>query len=175
MKIACIGWGSLVWDPGVLRCAGAWRSDGPELPIEFARTSKNGRLTLVITPSAQTVPTLWTEVDYALPEDAQSALAAREGSPIHAIGLWPGPAPRYAVGADQIVSWAVAQNIGAVVWTALRPKFGGEDGRAPESAAAAIAYLRGLDSETLPKALAYIKSAPSQVQTGFRAALEAAF
>lgn len=173
--IACIGWGSLVGDPGVLRCIGDWKSDGPVLSVEFARVSKNGRLTLVLTPNAQMVQTLWTEVDYRSPKEAQSALAGREGSPIHAIGLWPGPSPRHAVGADRIASWAAARNIDAVVWTALRPKFDGQDGIAPVDAAAAIAYIKGLDSDTLAKALEYIEGAPAQVHTGFRAALEAEF
>jgi hypothetical protein len=173
--IACIGWGSLVWDPGELRCIGDWKSDGPELAVEFARVSKNGRLTLVLTPGAQTVPTLWTEVDYQSPKDARSALAARENSPIHAIGLWPGPSPRHAVGADRIASWAAARNIDAVVWTALRPRFAAQDGMAPADSAAAIEYLKGVDAATLAKALEYIKGTPAQVRTGFRAALVAEF
>jgi hypothetical protein len=45
MRIACVGWGSLVWDPRDLPVKGAWRPDGPRLPIEFARQSDNGRLT----------------------------------------------------------------------------------------------------------------------------------
>ena len=57
MKIACIGWGSLVWSPGVLRCKGEWQLDGPFLPLEFARTSKDGRLTLVLSKRGLTA--LW--------------------------------------------------------------------------------------------------------------------
>jgi hypothetical protein len=48
MKIACIGWGSLIWDNGNLDSKGDWQNDGPMIPVEFARQSKNGRITLVI-------------------------------------------------------------------------------------------------------------------------------
>lgn len=173
--IVCIGWGSLVWDPGMLRCVDVWKTDGPKLPVEFARTSRDGRLTLVLTPGVQPVPTLWTVLDYDSPEEARSALADRESSQIHAIGLWPKAALRYSLGAETIHEWAADRRLDAVVWTALRPKFGGKNGVAPDSPAAAISYLRGLDPKTLSKALKYIREAPAQVNTGFRAALEAEF
>ncbi len=48
MKIAYLGWGSLIWDPGMLPISGDWKPGGPVLPIEFSRISDNGRLTLVI-------------------------------------------------------------------------------------------------------------------------------
>src|SRR4051812_6853424 len=48
MKIAVLGWGSLVWKPERLRTTVHFSNDGPTLPIEFCRTSMDGRLTLVI-------------------------------------------------------------------------------------------------------------------------------
>jgi hypothetical protein len=172
MKIACIGWGSLVWSPGVLRCKGEWQSDGPCLPLEFARTSKDGRLTLVLTDGASPVPALWVELDYADPESARQALAGREGSGPLSIGLWPGPAPRHKVGADEIAQWAQEKGLDAVVWTALPPKFDGVDRRAPASAAQAVAYLQGLDSDRQAKAREYVEQAPPQIRTEFRSAFE---
>lgn len=50
MKIAILGWGSLIWDKRTLRLAGDWQTGGPVLPIEFSRVSGDGRLTLVIDP-----------------------------------------------------------------------------------------------------------------------------
>ena len=48
MKIAILGWGSLVWNPRNLSIINsAWHPDGVLLPIEFARISRDGRLTLV--------------------------------------------------------------------------------------------------------------------------------
>ena len=44
MKIAILGWGSLVWDSRQLPHSGEWHTGGPVLPIEFSRVSKDGRL-----------------------------------------------------------------------------------------------------------------------------------
>lgn len=61
MRIAILGWGSLIWHPRDLPISGDWQPGGPVLPIEFSRISDNGlpapqstasrqagRLTLVI-------------------------------------------------------------------------------------------------------------------------------
>ncbi len=48
MKIAILAWGSLVWDPRDLKTAAEFVPNGPLLPIEFCRVSKDGRLTLAI-------------------------------------------------------------------------------------------------------------------------------
>ena len=172
MRIACLGWGSLVWSPGVLRCRGKWRSDGPSLPVEFARTSRDGRLTLVLLRGASPVPVLWTELDYWTPEEAQAALAGREACGQLDIGLWPGRAPRCDVSSGTIAAWAKDSGCDAVVWAALGPKFAGEDGRAPPSAMDAVAYLRGLDEAARTRAEAYVVNAPTQIRTPFRAAFE---
>ncbi len=173
VRIVCIGWGSLVWDPGVLRCVGDWHVDGPTLPLEFARVSRDGRLTLVLTPGAAPVPALWCELDYLTAEASQAALAGREGTAIHAIGLWPGPMPKHTSGAAQIAQWGGDRGFDAVIWTALRPRFGGVDGAAPKDAAAAASFLGTLSGDALLRASEYVRRAPEQVKTGFRAALEA--
>lgn len=173
MRIACIGWGSLVWKPGVLRCLGPWQSRGPELPIEFTRTSQDGRLTLVLTEGAAPAPTRFVALGYATAEQAQEALAGREGSGIDSIGLWPGPAPKNTVGAEAIAAWGQVNGFDAVVWTALKPKFAGVIGQAPADAEAVLAYLRELDLDTLQRAREYIVRAPAEVRTPFRAAIEA--
>lgn len=53
MKIAILGWGSLIWNPENLNyyTEFGWSKNEPKLPIEFLRISNNGRLTLVITES----------------------------------------------------------------------------------------------------------------------------
>jgi hypothetical protein len=173
MRIACIGWGSVVWKPGVLHCAGAWAAGGPELPVEFARTSQDGRLTLVLLDGAPPVPTRFVELSYATAEQAQEALAGREGSGVESIGLWPGPEPKYPVGAAAVAAWAATSGFDAVVWTALRPKFRGVFGQVPAGADDVIRYLRELDDETAARAREYVCNAPAEVRTPYRAAIEA--
>ncbi len=172
MKIACLGWGSLVWNPGVLHTVGAWRDDGPELPLEFARTSQDGRLTLVLVNDAPLVPCLWTELDYTAPHHAQEALAGREGCTLPGIGLWPGDAPRHAAGAELIARWAEARGVQAVVWTALTPRFDGNDGQAPPTGAASLAYLRTLEARAQARAREYVERAPTQLRTPLRQLFE---
>ena len=43
MKIAFIGWGSLIKEPRELPIAGEWQSDGPKLWLEFSRISHKGK------------------------------------------------------------------------------------------------------------------------------------
>lgn len=56
MTIVCLCWGSLIWDAGELPVCSAWHADGPALPIEFARESADGRITLVVAEHDQPVP-----------------------------------------------------------------------------------------------------------------------
>lgn len=67
-------------------------------PLAFARVSREGRLTLMLTPGAAPVPILWCELNYYTGEATQAALAGREGTAIHAIGQWPGQPPKHATG-----------------------------------------------------------------------------
>jgi hypothetical protein len=175
MRVACIGWGSIVWKPGVLHCRGEWQPGGPELPVELARTSQDGRLTLVLLDGVAPVPTRFVELAYNTAEQAQEALAGREGSGVESIGLWPGPAPKHAVGAAAIAAWSETQGFDAVVWTALKPKFRGEFGRVPSGSDDVLDYLRGLDAETMARAREYVCRAPAEVRTSYRAAIENEF
>lgn len=174
MKIACIGWGSLVWNPKALHLAGPWQQGGPRLPLEFARQSQDGRLTLVLVEGAVEVPTQFVELAYNSAEQAQECLAGREGSGVEAIGVWPGPAPRYPVGAAAIAAWGQDNGFDAVVWTALRPKFRNVYGQVAKDADDVLDYLRGLDDETSARAREYVTKAPAEVRTPYRVAIEEA-
>ena len=168
--IACLGWGSLIWNPGDLP-VNEWREDGPSLPIEFARRSKDGRVTLVIAPGASEVAVLWATLRVTDIEEAIMRLAKREGCPSHRIGRWPGPA---GVGSDRVGAWARDRGLAGIVWTALPANWNQVEGQVP-TMAELLDYLRGLDGPTGAAAEDYIRSAPRQIQTGFRPELEAAF
>lgn len=173
MRIACLGWGSLIWDPRELRVGAgreAWRSDGPELPIEFARQSSGNRLTLVVLPEGRRVQTLWAEMQTDDIAIARSSLRKREGTLLSSIAVW--PSHERCMHAEIIASWAARNAIDAVVWTAVEPKFDGEVGRIP-SAAEAVAYLRDLiDRGSSSRAEEYVRKTPSQIATPHRAVIE---
>ena len=95
MRIAVLAWGSLVWQPrndhGELSMAGGWQTDCPELPIEFARISSDGRLTLIITPGyPHSSRVLWAVSGLDDLDAAAANLTARETNApldrIHGIG-----------------------------------------------------------------------------------------
>ncbi len=45
MRIAVLGWGSLIWNPQQLEVRGPFEPDGPELRIELTSVSGYDRLT----------------------------------------------------------------------------------------------------------------------------------
>ena len=140
-NIACLGWGSLIWDPQDLPIRRYWFEDGPLVPVEFARQSEDGRITLVIVPSADPVRSQWALMDSDSLADARERLRRREGNTKNQyIGDWsrgncsPASIP-------ELSEWALARNIDSVVWTALPPKFDSENIRLP-SVEEVIAYLQ---------------------------------
>src|SRR5438105_135185 len=90
MRIAVLGWGSLIWNPRELRLASHWHPDGPLLPIEFARISgsRDGppRLTLVFRQEADKVRTLWAQSGLDKLDDAIENLAKREHTTTEKVG-----------------------------------------------------------------------------------------
>lgn len=63
--------------------------------------------------------------------------------------------------------WCAQRQIDAVIWTALPPRFEGEEGLVP-SVDDAVAYLKGLSGETLVHARDYIERVPAQIATVYR-------
>jgi hypothetical protein len=127
MTIACLGWGSLVWNPDSLILASEWRTDGPAIPVEFARQSNNGRMTLVITPGAPDVTVLWATLAVDDIEKAKAELALREGiTPRNipsGIGYWTQAGASRGPEGVAIGTWARALGHDGVVWTACGPGF----------------------------------------------------
>ena len=169
--IACIGWGSLIWDPRQLPIQRHWFEDGPLLPIEFVRQARDGRVTLAISQAVRPVRTLWAIMDLDDPGEARAALRDREGCTDERIGFWPGGAAPDEH--PHIARWAAARDIDAVVWTGLKPVFGGVD-RTP-SEDEVVDYLRGLRGTVRELAERYIRRAPRQTDTAYRRRIEAEF
>lgn len=169
MTIACLGWGSLIHDPRGLPLAGGWDPDGPTLPLEFARGSADGRMTLVIIDHDAPTTTLWAPLAVQTLEDAVAALADREGCSVAAIGRWPGTGRGRDV--DVIGEWTQGKALAGVVWTALKPGFKDARGRVP-TFDEIVRHLDGLDPAARAEAARYVRKAPSQVVTPYRPELE---
>lgn len=173
MKIACLGWGSLIWKPENLLIRREWFQDGHILPIEFTRQSKDGRLTLVITPNASQVRTLWAIMATTNLNDAKISLQIREGIGEKRLEMSIGSISKEVQNENEnptnqlIRTWMGHMSLDAVIWTNLSPKFNNEDGRIPTKQEA-ITYLEGLDINKRDHAEQYIRTAPRQIDTDFR-------
>jgi len=168
--IACLGWGSLVWEPRELPTRGIWFQDGPLLPIEFARQSQDDRITLVIVPQPDEVVlvrSLWTLLNVRDLREARVKLKEREGTVLRRIATWSDDGDE----ADGPIGlWARRLGLDGVVWTALPPKFGGVE-RMP-SLDEIIMHLRGLPAKKRRRAAKYIRNTPTQIATAYRRGIE---
>ena len=183
MKIAVLAWGSLVWDKCELAITGDWQTNGPVLPIEFSRVSRDGRLTLVIDPqNGVAVTTRFARSELANLNDAIANLRSREANPlVDRIGYlnlvsntereW--SRQNHPDACDTIKAWAQVNNWQAVVWTALISNFE-SNGRPPFSVPAAVAYVNNLGDLEKSKAIEYVRRAPAEVDTPVRRALAVA-
>lgn len=173
--IACLGWGSLVWDPRELPIQRQWFDDGPFIKVEFLRKSSDGRMTLVLDSTAPPVRALWAVLDDPDLALAREALRVRENIPKGAearIGVWSkGQAsPESIVNLPQ---WSDSRGIDSVVWTALPARFNDEEGKRPTSEEV-IEYLRSLTGAMRDNAERYIRLTPRQIDTPYRRRIEAA-
>lgn len=176
MRIACLGWGSLIWKPGVLPVDAHWRRDGPDLPIDFARESDGGELATVICSTAPMSRVMWSLLRTDSMACARELLRQREKIPssqprsIGSVMRGVAADPRLAY-AEAIALWARAQGLDGVVWTALPPRFAGENGRIP-GVAQALQYLQTLSEDRRRHAELYVRATPRFVATALREALE---
>lgn len=184
MKIAVLGWGSLIWNPGELKTAAPFAPNGPLLPIEFCRISKDGRLTLAIDETfgdvctTYSAPSAFADLDAAIEN-----LRKREGTIASEIGFVQPASGRQSDAAMErhpqvvatIAAWAEAGGYDAAIWTALASNFDELDKAGePFSVTAAIRYLEGLnakDPAAFRRAWDYIQKAPAEVETPVRDAV----
>lgn len=130
MKIAILGWGSLIWNLEDLKIINnEWFHNGPVLPIEFARISNGGRLTLVIKPNWDEVTTFYAISSLETLDEAIENLSIREGTGLNKIGYYNflDSANSLRIANQPIISklveWKKHIEIDAVIWTDLAPKF----------------------------------------------------
>jgi len=172
--IVSLGWGSLIWCQKTLPVIGTWQLDGPGLPVEFARESRDKRITLVICDGALAVKTLWAALDVPTLDAAKQALAAREGvkrvNIEHCIGWWSPTAASEHSSAPTIGQWASERRLEGVVWTALKPKIGG-DYRIPQrdEVIQHLSQLQGVERDIAEE---YVRLAPRQIATRYRTGIE---
>jgi len=180
MRIAILGWGSLINEPRGLPIVGEWQQDGPKLWIEFSRISRKGArkdcLTLVIDELCDSeVTTLHVLSARSNLSQAIADLQTREGTSLDDIGFCevetgrfaPNAMSRHPKSCERIRAWACDKDFDAVVWTALPRRFKDATG-IPFSPEAALKYLIGLPAPTRSLALNYIHTAPERTMTSFR-------
>jgi hypothetical protein len=181
VKIVCIAWGSLIWEPGPLKLASSWQPGGPALPLEFVRDSDDSaELALVLHAPAPPVPTRWARLATDDLDEAREMLRQREKIR-PACPQWVGslpdpvppglPAPTPPAVVACIADWMRTRDVEAAVWTALPAKFAGMSERAP-SPHEAIALLAGLDGEARAKAEEYVRRIPDDIRTLYRGLIE---
>lgn len=177
MRIVVLGWGSLIWNPGELRTKGEWHKDGPHLPVEFARISSGGSLTLVLLPGAKRVQVLWARMEHNDLNEAIENLRRRERTPtdenIGYLVLNSEELRSSVISSvvNDVRQWASEKNIDTVIWTDLKPKFD-QKRNEPFNEENVIEYLRNLDPSAKKEAEEYIRKAPSQIKTNMRAIIE---
>ncbi|WP_070885710.1 hypothetical protein M1D96_16890 [Pseudomonas sp. D1-3] len=165
----------MIWKPGVLPVEARWRRDGPDLPIDFARESDGGELATVICSTAPVTRVMWSLMRSDSMACARELLRQREKIPSSqpwSVGsVAQGTLDPQLPHARSIAAWARAQGLDGVVWTALPPRFQGENGRIP-SIEEALQYLQALPEQRRRHAEHYVCATPRFVATALRETLE---
>ena len=170
LKTAIVGWGYLTWDPRGLDLEPQWLTDGPLLPVEFARFASGPRLLPVLVEGAPLQPTLWTLSRKRSVLAAAADLAVREGVSTHDVGHWTrAEAMRKSVGIDAIIGqWVESRGLDGAVWRAVEPNLPDlSPGFASEQAR--LDYLRQLVATgRATAAKEYFERMPAQIRTPFQ-------
>ena len=174
MKIAILGWGSLIWksDNLAFNIESKWSDKGPIIPIEFSRISNDGRLTVVITENGTPVETFFAISTFESLDQAILNLAIREGSNISAIGFYEKSKnqflPNNFIYKDNIEEWIEKNNsFDAVIWTNLPENWNNKTKFHNR-----VDYLLSLDKTASEKAEEYILKTPKQIKTKLRDEIE---
>ena len=173
MNIACIGWGSLIWNLDGFPIRGDWEKDGPKLKVEFVRQSKDGRLTLVLSPNARPITTLWALIAKDNIHEAIESLKVREKISSHNnnfIGHVFNGSNETDELKKTIENWLKLKSLDAAIWTNLPCRFNNK--KVEPSITAAVEYLKNLPDDIKKIAEEYVRRAPRQVDTEYRRIFE---
>lgn len=178
MKIAILGWGSLIWQPKDLKFDAniGWKENGPVLRIEFARISQDGRLTLVFTPNGTDVPTLYSVSSFNNLDLAVLNLKKREGTDEKYIGSYNKSKDEFSPidfsFKENIKNWIQTTDFDTVIWTNLPENW---EIRNEEKVVIKtidpndrINYLQNLKGAESALAEEYIRNTPKQIATKYR-------
>jgi hypothetical protein len=185
VKIACIGWGSLVWQddhPKAFAQIGPWKPGGPGVKVEFARISKDHRVTLVLDRDSPTSQAWWCLMEAQELRQAVKLLADREGiGEVYqktSVGSWkcgePEPENPFS-----LALWASQNGVDAVIWTKLgcsspNPSGGDPIPREKPSLSKLIEHVIFFKNDTVTheKIREYVEKAPAEIITTYRKDLE---
>lgn len=176
MKIACLGWGSLIWDSRDLLITGEWQSNGPLIPVEFLRKSADGRVTLILDSNVKPIQSLWCLMKTDNLETAKWSLGRREYENANEvwvnrnIGSW-NKYDTSPVIIPTLQDWATENEIDAVIWTALPCKHPIYNNETSASMEEVVDYLKSLTGEEYERAKKYILNTPTQIDTDYRRAI----
>jgi hypothetical protein len=130
----------------------------------------------VITPGAKLVPVLWAELGVHSLDAAIASLRTREGEkggdPTLRKNIGQSPDGQGGLGESDIDKWRADKHLEHVIWTALRPRSKGENGRLEldrvPSCSEAVRHLDALPDDKAALAAKYIRNTPCQIQTEYR-------
>lgn len=169
MKIAIIGWGSLLWKPENLSVIGEWNSNGPVLPLEFSRISSDGRATLVIDEEhGEKCASYWILSSNTDLVSAKENLRTREGTTNANIGSFlKNEKLSGSCNIEQIIyKWLLSkQDIDAVIWTSLESNW--IEKRQNEFSLEDLNRYLGENSDN-QRMIDYFHKAPPQISTAGR-------
>lgn len=177
MKIAILGWGSLIWNPETISVNNDWVFEGPHLPIEFARVSNNGRLTLVINLNSTKCKVFYNISSFSNLDEAIYNLSHREGCNLNRINFINFSTnennlkEKQKIIYDSICEWNKSNNFDAVIWTGLTPKFY-DDGHGKLNLDNIKKYLTSLNDDQFELAKEYILKTPEQIETEYKRELQ---
>lgn len=175
MKIAILGWGSLLsaTNKKNLSIVGnKFNSNGPEIPLELTRISNDGRLTLVIDEEVGvTNKAMFAISKHGSINKAFDELVKIEKVQPNRIGVvdikneqTSESATRHSTTTMSIAKWAQKNKFDAVLWCGLGRKFKDKI-NVKFSPNAAVKYLAGLPNTERNNSLKYIKGLPKTIKT----------